>query len=124
MEKPLSGFYCAKILEHSYVVDPVKLRISRVLLYHYFKRLYTDLQTNSSTSGQRPRGKTTASIATDQVLDKLYSAYNELFRPQTRKQRRHSLQRHKRLGKRWSIIATYLGLGILLTCSPSLETQM
>ena len=120
----LKGFCCAEILTRSSIIDPVRLRLSRVLLYHYFERLRIDLKTDSSTLGQRSRGKGTATFAKNKVLDGLHSAHDERLRPQTRKEQWASLDRHKKIGKRWSIMATYLGLGVFLTCSPSLAAKM
>jgi hypothetical protein len=40
------------------------------------------------------------------------------------KRRRESLKTHKQIGKRWSLLASHLRIGILLTCDPSLATYM
>ncbi|KAF2184592.1 hypothetical protein K469DRAFT_579464, partial [Zopfia rhizophila CBS 207.26] len=123
-EKLLSGFRCAEVLELSLAADPVRLRIARIWLYHYFEQRRIDLHTDPSTLGKLSSGKTIASVVTDEVLNELHSTHDKRFRPQSRKQRRKSLQRHKKLGKRWLILATHLGLGILITCSTRLEVQM
>jgi len=118
MQRLLRGLHDAETLDQNHAVDTVQLRLSRVILYHYFEKLCIDY------SGQKPRGKTTASVVTDKVLDELYSAETEPCWPRSREQKRQSFHRHKKIGKRWSIVATHLGLGILLTCSPSFEAQM
>jgi hypothetical protein len=124
MKRLLRGFHCAEVLQHGSIVDAFRLRISRVLLYQYYIELFAELQTSPSLSDQRSSGKRTASVATDKILDELYNAHSEQFKLRTRKQWQDSLRRHKKLGKRWSILATYFGLGIFLTCSSDLETKM
>ncbi|KAF2193895.1 hypothetical protein K469DRAFT_548980 [Zopfia rhizophila CBS 207.26] len=124
MGRVLRGFHRAEVLKRGSVVDRLGLRLSRVLLYHYFEELRIDIQTKLSISELLPSGKDAASVATDKILDEFDRAYSEHNRLRTSEQRRASLQRHKTIGRRWSILATYFGLGIFLTCSPSLEARL
>lgn len=123
-EKLFRGFHCAEILEQGSTVDLVRLRIARIFLYHYFEQLCVDSRTNPNMLNRRSRGRDTASVVTDQILEELYSSQKEQAGPRIQKQRRDRLQKHKKIGKRWSVLASRLGIGILLVCSPGLETQM
>lgn len=100
MQNLLNRLCSAEILEHDYTVDPIRLRVSRVLLYQYFERLCIDLRMNRASLGRRFRGKVIASVAVNHVLRALYSTYNELVSWKIEDRRRNSLHRHKKIGKR------------------------
>jgi hypothetical protein len=122
-EKLFKGFHCAEILEQGSAVDPVRLRIARIFLYHYFEQLCVDSRTNPNMLNRRSRGRDTASVVTDQILEELYTSQKGQGSQRIWKQRRDRLQKHKKIGKRWSVLASCLGIGITLVCSSSLETQ-
>jgi hypothetical protein len=124
IERLFNGFRCAQILEQSSTVDPVRLRIARIVLYHYYEQLYVDAQSDSDLLSRRSRGRSTSSVVTDKILEDMYGLRQEQFDSQTWTRRRASLQKHKKLGKRWCMVVDHLGFGILLTCHPSLATQM
>jgi len=124
IERLFNGFRCAEVLEQGSIVDPIRLRVARVLLYHYYEQVRIDLPTDPFLVSRRSRGRDTASIALDKVLEDMYASSNEPTSPKTQKRRRESLQKNKKIGKRWCMLATHLGLGILLVCHPSLEAQM
>ncbi|KAF2804415.1 uncharacterized protein BDZ99DRAFT_362809, partial [Mytilinidion resinicola] len=70
-ERLFKGFHYAEILEKGSVVDPVRLRVARIVLYHYYEQLCIDLRNNSNMLSQRSRGRNTASIATDKILEEM-----------------------------------------------------
>lgn len=86
MGRLLRGFRSAEIFEHGSTVDSLRLRISRVLLCQYFSDLCVELQTNPVISEQRSNGKRATRVATEKILDKLYSAPSNQVRHRTREQ--------------------------------------
>ncbi|KAF2193605.1 hypothetical protein K469DRAFT_550888, partial [Zopfia rhizophila CBS 207.26] len=123
-ERLFKSFHCAELLEQGSSVDPVRLRIARIILYHYYEQLCVDSRSNPTILGRRSRGRDTASVATDRILESMYNSSKDQTNPRIWKQRRDSLQKHKKIGKRWSMLAAYLGIGILLACNSGLESQM
>ncbi|KAH8695746.1 hypothetical protein GQ44DRAFT_634738, partial [Phaeosphaeriaceae sp. PMI808] len=124
IEKLFNGFCCAEILEQSSAVDPVRLRVARVVLHHYYKQLCVDARSDPNLLSRRSRGRDTASVATDKILEDMYGSRKDQVDSRTWKRRRDSLQKHKKIGKRWCMLADHLGLGILLACHPSLGTHV
>jgi len=68
------------------------------------------------------RGKDIPSIAMDVTLEAMYERHGPCNLTENQ-QRKRSLKRHKRIGKRWSFVAAHLGIGIVLTCSPGLAAH-
>jgi hypothetical protein len=122
-EKMLKSLYCAEAIEFDSIVDPVKLRIARMLLHHYFEQLCNEFKKDQKSCNLSP-GKGVASVAKDVVLETIYGCYEKTLTPEIRKKQENSYTWHKRIGKRWSYVASYLGVGITLTCSPNLEAHM
>jgi hypothetical protein len=60
----------------------------------------------------------------DKFIDGLGKAHGEDVLIRTEPQLRESFQKHKVIGKWWSIVASNFGLGIFLTCSPELEAKI
>ena len=65
-----------------------------------------------------------ASAAKDVVLKMIYGCREKTLALEIRKKQENSFTWHKRIGKRWSYVASHLGVGIALTCSPTLEAHM
>jgi hypothetical protein len=124
IEKLFNSFRCAEVLEQGSALDPLRLRIARIVFYHYYEQLCTSSRSNPDFLSRRSRGRDTASIATDKILEDMYGFTKDEVDSRTWKRRRDSLQKHKKIGKRWCMLATHLGLGILMACHPSLETRM
>jgi len=123
-ERTLRSLRCAETTEEDTVVGPVRFRMARIFLYHYMEQKVLDIRTNRNMPNLRSRGKDMQSIVIDLTLDDIYGRNNESDSLPVRKQRRESLKTHKGIGKRWSFLAAHLGIGILLTCDPSLESYM
>ncbi|KAF2180775.1 hypothetical protein K469DRAFT_753136 [Zopfia rhizophila CBS 207.26] len=104
--------------------DPVRLRMARIFLYHYFEQKRLDIQKDPDLANLLSQGKDRSSVVLDIILKDIYGRHDKQISLRVREQRRDSLKWHKRLGKRWSILAAHLGIGILVTCSKSLETRM
>jgi hypothetical protein len=109
------SFCCAEILDQRAIVDPIRLRVARILLFWYYERLHRSPELLKRCS----HGKTTASVATDILLQEIFKC-----NPQDWSRRRMQFQRHKQIGKRWSMIIGCIGPGFLLICSPDLATYM
>jgi hypothetical protein len=120
MQSLFRRYYHAETFRRCSGIDRLKYRFLRILLYHDFEELCINIQNNS----ERYRGQKTASVATDKVFEGLGRAYGEDKLTRTEDQRRQSFQKHKAIGRRWSIMASHFGLGIFLTCSPELEAKM
>ncbi|KAF2180784.1 hypothetical protein K469DRAFT_480560, partial [Zopfia rhizophila CBS 207.26] len=76
-ERLFKGFHCAEILEHGSAVDPIRLRIARIFLYHCFEQLCVDSRTNPNMLSLCSRGKNIASVAIDVILKEIYSSQNK-----------------------------------------------
>ena len=124
IEKLFNSSCCAEVLEQDSVLDPFRLRIARILLYHYYKQLCISSLSNPDLLSRRSRGRDTASIVMDKILEDIYHSEKDRIDSRTWKRRRASLHKHKQIGKRWCMVATHLGLGILIACHPSFEAQM
>jgi hypothetical protein len=120
MQNLFRRFYYAEAFRCRSDIDHLKYRFLRILLYHDFQELCIDIQNGS----ERYRGQRAASVATDKFFDGLGKAYGEDVLTRTEDPQRESFRKHKVIGRRWSILASHLGLGIFLTCSPELEAQM
>jgi hypothetical protein len=123
-ERTLRSLQCAETTEEDTIVGPVRLRMARIFLYHYMEQKVLYIRTNRSVPHLRAQGKDVQSIVIDLTLDQIYSCDNETDSLVVRSQRRENLKTHKGVGKRWSFLAAHLGIGILLTCNPSLDSYM
>jgi hypothetical protein len=114
-ENLFKSFHCAEILDHRNTVDPIRFRVARILLFWNYEQLLSDPKLLSKIS----RGRDSASIATDVLLQ-------EIFKHDTRdwKRRRMSLQRYKHAGKRWSMVIGCIGPGFLLMCRLNLASHL
>jgi hypothetical protein len=99
-EKLFKSFHCAEILEQQSAVYPIRLRIARVLLYWYYEQLCIDTYTNQTLLSRHPRGRNTASTATDKLLEEIYHSHKDQDNQQVWKRHRTSLQRHKQIRKK------------------------
>lgn len=124
VERMFKSLRCAETIEYDAAVDPVRLRIARVLLYHYFEQKCIDMRNDSNLPSLLSQGKRVSSVVLDVIIEEMHNRHDQQVSLQVSKQRRKSLKDHKTLGKRWSILAHHLGIGIIVTCSRSLETHM
>jgi len=123
-EQLFKSFRCAELLQQRSAIDPLRLRVARVLLYWYYEQLLTDMCISLATSNRCQGGRSAASIATDQLLQKVYHSLVEKADPQAWKRHRTSIQKHKQIGKRWAILITFIGPGILLLASSEMAAHM
>jgi hypothetical protein len=125
VEKLFDGVRCAQILKHDSVVDPVRLRMAKIILYHHFERLCIDLPSNKRLRAQLSRGRDRASVATDMIVRAVYDLeHNMQVDKKILTRYRRCIQKQKSIGKRWCMLASHLGLGVLLVCHPDVEVQM
>ena len=122
-ERMLKSLRCAEAIEYDSIVDPVKLQIARMLLHHYFEQLCIEFKKDRKLCNLSP-GKGVASAAKELVLETIYSCHKKTLTLEIRKKHENSFTWHKRIGKRWSYVAFHLGVGITLTCSPTLGAHM
>jgi hypothetical protein len=123
-EKLFKSFHCAELLVQRSAVDPIRLLITRVLLYCYYEQKLSDTQGDLDRTSQCSRGRTTSSVALDKLLEETYQSK---ITPQDKKtwdRRRRSLANHKQIGKRWAMLINYIGAGFLLICDPELAKDM
>jgi hypothetical protein len=123
-ERILRSLRCAETIEFESAIDPAKLRMARVLLYHHFKQKCVDLRKDPKISSYLSQGKGVASVANDAILREIYGCYDQSISEKTRQKRESRFDWHKRVGKRWSFVAFHLGVGILLTCGHGLATRV
>jgi hypothetical protein len=122
-ERMLKSLNCAVTLERDAVVDPVKLRMARVLLHHYFQQMCVKLNKERGLCNLSS-GLGVATVAKNVVLETIYGCRMDNLTLEMREKCENSIGWHTRIGKRWSYVASHLGLGILLTCSRNLEINM
>jgi hypothetical protein len=122
-DKILKSLHCAETMENDSFVDPVKLRMARVLLHHYFEQMCIKLNKDRSQCNLSS-GRGVATVAKDAVLETIYGCRMKYFPLKIRRRCERSFKWHTRIGKRWSYVASHLGTGILLTCSRNLEIHM
>jgi hypothetical protein len=116
-------YYHAETFRRRSDIDRLKFRFLRILLYHDFEELCVNIQNNLERYRPLSRGQDAATVATDKFIEGLGKASGDVL-VRTEYQLRESFRKHKAIGRRWSIIASHFGLGILLTCSPELEAKM
>ncbi|KAF2177819.1 hypothetical protein K469DRAFT_719477, partial [Zopfia rhizophila CBS 207.26] len=64
VERMLKSLRCAETVEHDSAVDPVRLRIVRVFLYHFFEKKRID-------------GKDISSVVLDVILEDMYDRHDK-----------------------------------------------
>ena len=116
-------FRCAEILEQRSVIDPIRLRMARILLYQYSEQLYKDSRSNQHMLNQRSSGRGASSVAIDKILEEMY-AQEKQHNPHIWEKRRNLFNKHKKLGRRWCMLVHCIGPGVLLICSSELATHM
>ncbi|KAF1352903.1 hypothetical protein EJ07DRAFT_135433, partial [Lizonia empirigonia] len=123
-EKMLKSLQCVEVISADSLVEPIKLRMARVLLYHQYEHELMLLKHDSSLRIHLSSGKGLASVAKSVILERIYGLQYKSLTAQARRKRENSLKWHTRIGKRWSYVTSYLGVGIVLTCSHLLETHV
>ncbi|KAF2844114.1 hypothetical protein T440DRAFT_410812 [Plenodomus tracheiphilus IPT5] len=123
-ERILKSLHCAETIEFESAIDPAKLRMARILLYHHFEQKCTDLRKDPKIASYLSQGKGIASVANDAILEEIYGCNDQITSKKTWRKRASRFAWHKRIGKRWSFVAYHLGVGIILTCSHELATYV
>jgi hypothetical protein len=124
VENVLRSLRCAETIGHEYAVDPFRLRVARILLYYYLEQKRIDIKGDPNLPNLLSQGKRISSVVVDIVLEDMYGHHGSQVSPRVKAQRRRSLKDHKRQGKRWTVLAAHLGIGIIGTCSRNLEIHM
>ncbi|RMZ67025.1 hypothetical protein GMOD_00002432 [Pyrenophora seminiperda CCB06] len=123
-EKILKSLYSTETIKFESAIDPAKLRMARILLYHHYKQKCIDLRKDPRISSYLSQGKGIASVANDIILEEIYGCHNQSISEEARRKRLSRFTWHKRIGQRWSFVASHLGVGIILTCSHELATHV
>ncbi|KAH7111356.1 hypothetical protein B0J11DRAFT_400327, partial [Dendryphion nanum] len=71
-ERMLMSLRCAETVEHDSAMDPVRLRIARIFLYHYFEQTRLSIDKNLNLVNRLSQGKDRASVALDIILENMY----------------------------------------------------
>jgi hypothetical protein len=125
VEKLFNSVRCADILDRDSAVDPVRLRMARIILYHHHEQLCIDLPSNKQLRGQLSCGRDRASLAADVIIEALYNlGHEDQVDERMLRRYRSRLHKHKRIGKRWCMLASRLGLGVLFVCHRDIEIRM
>ena len=123
-ERILKSFYSAETIEFESAINPVKLRMARILLYHHYKQKCIDLTKDPRISSYLSQGKGIASVANDMILEEIYGCHDQNTSEEARLKQASRFNWHKKVGQRWSFVASHLGVGIILTCSHKLATRV
>ncbi|KAJ6279026.1 hypothetical protein J3E71DRAFT_363607 [Bipolaris maydis] len=123
-EKIFKSLQCAETISADSLVEPIKLKMARVLLYHQYEQKLIELRHNSSSPTRLSSGKGLASIAKSVILERIYGSQYKNLTAHAKRKRENSLKWHTRIGKRWPYVTSQLGVGIILTCSHILEIHM
>jgi hypothetical protein len=100
VERTLQSLRCAKTVEDNNILGPIKLRIARVLLYHFLEKKVLNIQKDRNMLHQRFQSKDMPSLIIDLTLDSIYSLDRDSVSQLVSKQRQESLKTHKQIGKR------------------------
>ncbi|KAF1974403.1 hypothetical protein BU23DRAFT_414183, partial [Bimuria novae-zelandiae CBS 107.79] len=71
-KRMLMSLRCAETVEHDSAMDPVRLRIARIFLYHYFEQKRLSIDKNLNLVNRLSQGKDRASVALDIILEDMY----------------------------------------------------
>ena len=123
-EKLFKSFHCAEILDQRTTVDPIRLRVARILFFWYYEQLHNELCGNAEVLSRCSPGRDTASIITDILQEEIFHLQKGQCSSQEWQKRRASSQKQKQIGKRWSMLINCAGPGLLLICSCNLVTYM
>jgi hypothetical protein len=123
-ENLFRSFRCAEILDQRTVIDPIRLRIARVLLFWYYEQLYNELCETPEVLSRCSSGRDPSTIITDMLQEEIFHLQKDQCPAHEWQKRRTSLQKQKQIGKRWSTLISCVGPGLLLICSPDLATYV
>jgi hypothetical protein len=121
IEKLFKCLRTAEILDERSLVDPIRLRIARILLFWYYEQLCETYSQDRSQKCSRGKGK--ASLVTDRLIEELYKGETPCSEILLKKVRT-SVQWNKQIGKRWAKLISYMGPGFLLVCCPNLVKRV
>lgn len=68
----LRSLRCADAIESGSVVDPVRTRMAKIILYHHLEQKGLDMQKNPNVPNLYSRGKDIASVVMDMTLEDMY----------------------------------------------------
>ncbi|KAF1923570.1 uncharacterized protein M421DRAFT_104321 [Didymella exigua CBS 183.55] len=123
-ERILKSLCCAETIEFECAIDPVKLTMARILLHHHFEQKRVELSKDPKISSYLSQGKGIASVAINAILEEIYNRYDQNISPKAKEKCLSRFMYHKRIGKRWSFVASHLGISFVLTCGPELATHV
>ncbi|KAF2174783.1 hypothetical protein K469DRAFT_458180, partial [Zopfia rhizophila CBS 207.26] len=72
VERMLKSLRCAETVEHDSAVDPVRLRMARIFLYHYFEEKRINVQKDPNLPNLLSQGKDISSVVLDVILEDMY----------------------------------------------------
>ncbi|KAF1365197.1 hypothetical protein EJ07DRAFT_51756, partial [Lizonia empirigonia] len=87
VEKMLKSLRCAETIEYDSAVDPVRLRMARIFLYHYFEQKCIDIRKDPNLSNRLSQGKRISSVVLDVILEEMYSCHDQQVSVRVSKQR-------------------------------------
>ena len=82
-ERLFKSFHYAELLKRRTVINPIRLRIIRILLYWYYEQLCISAHINSSMLNRRSRERNIASIVIEKLLENIYHSDKSQTDPQT-----------------------------------------
>ncbi|KAI0568582.1 hypothetical protein Alg215_12106, partial [Pyrenophora tritici-repentis] len=86
-ERILKSLYCAEKIEFESAIDPAKLRMARILLYHHYKQKCIDLSKDPRISSYLSQGTGIASVANDMILEEIYGCHNQSTSEEAKRKR-------------------------------------
>jgi hypothetical protein len=110
----IRGFNCSHIIKRNYVADRIHLRIARILLFWYQEHIDLVLKQHINL--------TTTTL--DIIVEEVYKLPKNQPNSRTWNRRKTSLCRHIRIGKRWSNMLNYLGVGTVLICGQDVAKML
>lgn len=100
----------------------IRRRFTLMRLFYYFDSIVTDIRTGKHGTLRTGRGRDCRSAAIAFMLESFYPDWS---RDESRQiDRRKRLQRNFDCGRRWCMLAQYLGCGAELLCSLKMDSIM
>ncbi|KAF2179325.1 hypothetical protein K469DRAFT_694041 [Zopfia rhizophila CBS 207.26] len=77
VERMLNSLRCAETVEHDSAVDPVRLRMARIFLYHYFEEKRINVQKDPNLPNLLSQGRNISSVVLDVILEDMYGRHDK-----------------------------------------------
>ncbi|KAF2679227.1 hypothetical protein K458DRAFT_274851, partial [Lentithecium fluviatile CBS 122367] len=77
VENVLRSLRCAETIEYDSAVDPFRLRVARVFLYHYLEQKRINIQKDPNLPDLLSQGKRISSVVVDVILEDMYGRYGK-----------------------------------------------